>query len=202
MTLALIDTSTANIASVRYALNRLGAEPVLAATPGEAARAEKLVLPGVGAAGPAMRALEASGWADALRTDTRPLLGVCLGMQLLFGESDEDSAGGGPVPLLGLVPGRVERLDPAGAGPWPHMGWNTLDFVPGSDPLTEGIEPGAHVYFVHGFYVPEGPATVATATYGPRISAIVRHGHVAGCQFHPERSGAVGARILSNFIRG
>lgn len=202
MTLALIDTSTANIASVRYALNRLGVEPVLASTPEDAAGASKLVLPGVGAAGPAMRALELSGWAEALRNDTRPLLGVCLGMQLLFGESDEDSGAGGPVPLLSLVPGRVERLDPAGAGPWPHMGWNTLGFTPGSDPLLEGIEPGAHVYFVHGFYVPEGPATLATTTYGTRISAIVRQGHVAGCQFHPERSGKVGARILHNFIKG
>ena len=97
MTLALIDTSTANIASVRYALNRLGVEPVLASTPEDAAGASKLVLPGVGAAGPAMRALELSGWAEALRNDTRPLLGVCLGMQLLFGESDEDSGAGGPV---------------------------------------------------------------------------------------------------------
>ncbi|MBV5257946.1 imidazole glycerol phosphate synthase subunit HisH [Synechococcus moorigangaii CMS01] len=202
MTLALIDTSTANIASVRYALNRLGVEPVLAATPGEAAGAKKLILPGVGAAGPAMRALERSGWADALRNDTRPLLGVCLGMQLLFGESDEDSGTGNPVCLLGLIPGRVERLAPSDAGPWPHMGWNTLSFSPGSDPLLTGIEEGAHVYFVHGFYVPEGASTLATTSYGARISAMVRHGHIAGCQFHPERSGAVGARILSNFIKG
>ncbi|MGP1276503.1 MAG: imidazole glycerol phosphate synthase subunit HisH [Caulobacterales bacterium] len=202
MTLALIDTSTANIASVRYALERLGVEPVLASTPQEAAGAKRLILPGVGAAGPAMRALEASGWADALRNDTRPLLGVCLGMQLLFGQSAEDSGQGGPVSLLGLVPGSIERLDPAGAGPWPHMGWNTLEFDAGSDPLLEGIEPGAHVYFVHGFYAPAGPATIAQTGYGARISAMVRHGHVAGCQFHPERSGAVGARILSNFVRG
>lgn len=201
MTLALIDTSTANIASVRYALNRLGVDPLLASTPGEAAGATKLILPGVGAAGPAMRALEASGWADALRSDTRPLLGVCLGMQLLFGESEEDGGAGNPVPLLGLVPGRVERLAPSDAGPWPHMGWNTLSFLRGIDPLLEGVETGSHVYFVHGFYVPEGPATLATTTYGARISAIVRQGHVAGCQFHPERSGKVGARILHNFIK-
>lgn len=202
MTLALIDTSTANIASVRYALNRLGVEPVLAATPGEAARADKLVLPGVGAAGPAMRALERSGWAEKLRADTRPLLGVCLGMQLLFEDSAEDSGRGGRVPLLGLIPGSVIRLDPQGAGPWPHMGWNTLDEIAAGEPLTAGIEPGTHMYFVHGFYVPAGPHTIASTNYGARITAIAKRGHVAGCQFHPERSGKAGAQILSNFIKG
>jgi imidazole glycerol-phosphate synthase subunit HisH len=129
MTLAIIDTSTANIASVRFALERLGVEPVLAAEPWQAEGATRLILPGVGAAGPAMARLDASGWADALRRETRPVLGVCLGMQLLFEHSDESDCAG-----LGLIPGRVVRLDPGADGPWPHMGWNTLETV------REGLE--------------------------------------------------------------
>lgn len=202
MTLALIDTSTANIASVRFALERLGVDPILARDPDEARHAEKLILPGVGAAGPAMAALEKGGWAETLRSDTRPLLGVCLGMQLLFEDSAEDSGRGGRVPLLGLIPGSVIRLDPSGAGPWPHMGWNTLEDIAGDEPLTAGIEAGTRMYFVHGFYVPAGPHTVASTRYGARITAIARRGHVAGCQFHPERSGKTGAQILANFIKG
>lgn len=202
MTLALIDTSTANIASVRFALERLGRVPILARDPDEARHADKLILPGVGAAGPAMAALEKSGWAEKLRADTRPLLGVCLGMQLLFEDSAEDSGRGAPVPLLGLIPGSVIRLDPAGMGPWPHMGWNTLEDVAAEEPLTAGIEAGTRMYFVHGFYVPAGPHTVASTAYGARITAIARRGHVAGCQFHPERSGKAGAQVLANFIKG
>lgn len=202
MTLALIDTSTANIASVRFALERLGVTPILARDPDEARGAEKLILPGVGAAGPAMAALEKSGWAETLRSDTRPLLGVCLGMQLLFEDSAEDSGRGGRVPLLGLIPGSVIRLDPSGAGPWPHMGWNTLDEIAAGEPLTAGIEAGTRMYFVHGFYVPAGAHTVASTRYGARITAIARRGHVAGCQFHPERSGKAGAQVLANFIKG
>jgi glutamine amidotransferase len=195
MTTAIIDTSTANIASVRYALERLDAPYVLARTPDDAGVCDRLILPGVGAAGPAMHRLELTGWVDALRRETRPLLGVCLGMQLLFehsGESDCD--------LLGLIPGRIEKLDPGEAGPWPHMGWNTLtDFTDG-EVLLEGISERERVYFVHGFYAPVGDHTVAQTRYGPAITAIARKGRVAGCQFHPERSADVGARILKNFL--
>ena len=121
MTTAIIDTSTANIASVRYALERLDARYRLAETPDEAQDCDRIILPGVGAAGPAMKRLRATGWASALQTDQRPLLGVCLGMQLLFDYSEESDC-----EMLGLIPGRIERLDPGDAGPWPHMGWNTL----------------------------------------------------------------------------
>jgi glutamine amidotransferase len=197
MTTAIIDTSTANIASVRYALERLDAPYVLAGSPDEAAACDRLILPGVGAAGPAMARLRQTGWADALQAETRPLLGVCLGMQMLFEHSDESDCA-----LLGLIPGRVARLDPGEAGPWPHMGWNTLDEIDADEPLLAGVQPGAHVYFVHGFYVPVGPHTVASTYYGAPITAIARKGHVAGCQFHPERSADVGARILSNFVKG
>lgn len=195
MTAAIIDTSTANIASVRYALERLNAPYTLARTPQDAQGCDRLILPGVGAAGPAMQALRANGWAAALKQEQRPLLGVCLGMQLLFEWSEE-----GDCALLGLIPGRVERLDPGEAGPWPHMGWNTLtDFAP-SEPLLEGVEEGERVYFVHGFFIPPNAATVAQTHYGADITAMARAGTVAGCQFHPERSGRVGARILQNFL--
>ena len=197
MTLALIDTSTANIASVRYALERLEAPYVLARTPGEAEGCDRLVLPGVGAAGAAMKTLDASGWSHALRAETRPVLGLCLGMQLLFDWSAESDCA-----LLGLIPGRIERLDPGEDGPWPHMGWNALEDFAKGEPLLAGLSPGERVYFVHGFYAPTGDYTVASARYGASITAMARRTNVAGCQFHPERSAGVGARILKNFING
>lgn len=197
MTTGLIDTSTANIASVRYALERLGAPYVLAETPDKAQDCDRLILPGVGAAGAAMKTLNASGWSDRLRHETRPLLGVCLGMQLLFDWSDESECA-----LLGLIPGRVERLDPGDAGPWPHMGWNALEGLSADEPLLAGVSAGERVYFVHGFYIAPGDHAVATTQYGEAITAIARRGGVAGCQFHPERSAGVGAQILSNFLKG
>lgn len=197
MTVGLIDTSTANIASVRYALERRNAPYKLAATPAEADGCDRLILPGVGAAGAAMNRLDASGWSDQLRAETRPVLGLCLGMQLLFDWSAESDRR-----LLGLIPGRVERLDPGSAGPWPHMGWNALEDFKPDEPLLQGLKPGERVYFVHGFYVPVGAHTVATARYGEPVTAIARRGRIAGCQFHPERSSDVGARILSNFLKG
>ena len=197
MTTAIIDTSTANIASVRYALERLGARYRLTETPEEAQECDRIILPGVGAAGPAMKRLIATGWAQALRKDQRPLLGVCLGMQLLYDYSAESDC-----EMLGLIPGRIERLDPGADGPWPHMGWNTLTPIKSDEPLLEGVPAGAHVYFVHGFYAPIGAHTDASTRYGTRITAIARKGHVAGCQFHPERSAKTGAQILTNFVKG
>lgn len=197
MTTALIDTSTANIASVRYALERLDAPYVLARTPEDAQGCDRLILPGVGAAGAAMKTLDASGWSDALRAERRPVLGLCLGMQLLFDWSAESDCA-----LLGLIPGRIERLDPGTAGPWPHMGWNALEEFGDGEPLLVGLNSGERVYFVHGFYAPVGDYTMASARYGVPVTAIARRGNVAGCQFHPERSAGVGARILSNFLKG
>jgi glutamine amidotransferase len=195
MTTAIIDTSTANIASVRYALERLQAPYVLARTPYEAGPCDRLILPGVGAAGPAMTRLEMTGWAQALRGELRPILGVCLGMQLLFDYSVESGRD-----LLGLIPGRIEKLDPGEAGPWPHIGWNTLTDFAAGEVLLKGVSERDRAYFVHGFYAPAGDHTVALTRYGPSITAIARKGHVAGCQFHPERSSDVGARILKNFL--
>lgn len=194
MTIGLIDTGCANLASVRFALERAGHAYRVAALPGEAEDCDRLILPGVGSAAPAMAQLNASGWAEALRSDERPLIGICLGMQLLFERSQE-----GDVDCLGLVPGRIEKLPPEPGLVWPHMGWNTLDTVASDEALLAGIDAGTHVYFVHGFFAPESASTRATTRYGADISAVVRHGHVAGCQFHPERSAKAGARILKNF---
>ena len=197
MTTAIIDTTTANIASVRYALERLGARYRLTETPDEASDCDRIILPGVGAAGPAMKRLIATGWAQALKRDQRPLLGVCLGMQLLFDYSVESEC-----EMLGLIPGRIDRLDPGADGPWPHMGWNTLTPLKSDEPLLQGVETGAHVYFVHGFYAPLSAHTSASTQYGTAVTAIARKGHVAGCQFHPERSAKTGAQILTNFVKG
>ncbi len=192
--IAIIDTSTANIASVRFALERLGVSPALARDPDEACEAERLILPGVGAAGPAMRTLTERGWSEVLRRRERPVLGLCLGMQLLFQRSAEDGAA-----LLGLIPGEIQRLEPGEAGPWPHMGWNALDDFAVDEPLLNGVSPGERVYFVHGYHAPVGAWTRASAHYGAPLTAIAREGEAAGCQFHPERSSRVGARILANF---
>lgn len=194
MRIGLIDTGCANIASVRFGLERAGLDYEVVREPDETGDCDRLILPGVGAAGPAMERLRERGWPEAFRADDRPLLGICLGMQMLFESSAE-----GEAECLGLLPGRVEKLPRADGLVWPHMGWNALEGFAADEPLLQGVAPGSHAYFVHGFYVPAGAATRARCEYGTGISAIVRSGHVAGCQFHPERSGAVGARILSNF---
>jgi glutamine amidotransferase len=194
MTIAIIDTGCANLASVGFALERLGQPFMVTQYPGEAAGCDRLVLPGVGAAGPAMARLVKSGWSMALKQDRRSLLGICLGMQLLFERSEEGDVSG-----LGLLPGRVKRLVPGPGEVWPHMGWNTLQRLCPGEPLLDGIEAGSHAFFVHGYYVPDCGLSVASCEYGDGLSALVRSGSITGCQFHPERSGTVGARILQNF---
>ena len=184
-----------NVASVQFALERLGATVRLTADPGEVASAERLILPGVGAAGYAMERLSDLGLVEPIRAFQRPLLGVCLGQQLLFGTSEE----GGGVPLLGLIPGTVRRMEPAPDRPIPHMGWSRLSTVR-TDPLLQGVGPDAWAYFVHSYVCPDGEATLARADYGGPVPAVVRSANRWGCQFHPERSAAAGARILQNFL--
>ncbi|WP_332679046.1 imidazole glycerol phosphate synthase subunit HisH [Brevundimonas sp.] len=184
-----------NVASVRFALERLGAEVRLTADPVEVAAAERLILPGVGAAAYAMSRLHDLQLVEPIRAFRRPLLGVCLGQQLLFDASDE----GGGTAMLGLIPGRVTALAPGANLPVPHMGWSRLSQIR-DDPLLEGVGDGAYTYFVHGFVCPDGPATLARADYGGPVPAVVRAGNRWGCQFHPERSAAAGARILKNFL--
>ena len=183
-----------NIASIRFALERLGARVRLADDAAAVAEAERLILPGVGSAGYAMARLAQRGLVEAVRAFPRPLLGVCLGQQLLFGKSEESGA-----PLLGLIPGTVRRLEPGPGLPVPHMGWSRLS-PDREDPLLEGVTGGDRAYFVHGFVCPDGPATLARADYGGPVPAVVRSANRWGCQFHPERSSALGARILKNFL--
>lgn len=184
-----------NTASVQFALERLGATVRLTDDAVAINEAERLILPGVGAAAYAMDRLSTLGLVEPIRQFSRPLLGVCLGQQLLFETSDE----GRPVPLLGLIPGAVRRLEPGPGLPVPHMGWSRLTTVR-DDPLLAGVEDGAYAYFVHGFVCPDGPATLARADYGGPVPAVVRNGNRWGCQFHPERSAGAGARILRNFL--
>ncbi len=192
---AVVDSGGANIGSVTYALERLGAAPRLTADRGDVLAADRVVLPGVGAAAAGMRRLRDNGLDDVLREVEAPLLGVCLGMQLLLERSEED----GGVPCLGLVPGEVRALPPAPGVRVPHMGWNTLDDL-ADDPLLAGVGPGERAYFVHSFAAPTGPCTLASTTHGTTFSAVVRSGLRWGAQFHPERSADVGARLLRNFM--
>lgn len=194
--IAIIDSGGANIASVRFALERLGVDSVLTADPAVISAAERVILPGVGAAPVAMAQLARAGLVECIRGLTQPVLGICLGMQLLFERSEE-----GDTPLLGLVGGTCSAFDPGMGLTVPHMGWNRL--LPrgeGRHPLLSGVEDGAHVYFVHSYAAPVSADTVASCSYGVDFTALVARGNFMGAQFHPERSGPVGARILGNFL--
>ena len=191
---AIIDSGGANLASLQYALDRLGARSVVTADPQVIAAAPRVLLPGVGAAADAMRRLGQAGLVEGIRALGVPVLGICLGMQLLYERSEE-----GDTRCLGIVPGSVQRLVSIPGRPVPHMGWNSLEPL-SPDPLLAGIAPGDYVYFVHGYAAPLGPHTIAAVDYGTRLTAAVRRGNFRGVQFHPERSAAVGARLLQNFL--
>jgi glutamine amidotransferase len=181
---AIVDLGASNTASMRFALERLGVRARLVQTPEQVGEAERLILPGVGHAAFVMGRIEALGLAEAIPAFSRPLLGVCLGMQLLY---------------EGTAEGEVAALEAAPDRPVPHMGWNRLARL-ADHPLLDGVPDGAHVYFVHSYAAgPNGPAVAAT-DYGGRFAAVAARGTVMGTQFHPERSGAVGARILENFL--
>jgi glutamine amidotransferase len=194
MEVAVVKLGIGNTASVAFALERAGARVVLTDDPAVVVDAERVVLPGVAAAGCAMTRLRELDLLDTLRTFPRPLLGVCLGQQLLYEESEEDDAS-----ALGRIEGRVRHLAAEPERPVPHMGWNQLD-IRRPDPILDGVSDGDFVYFAHSFACPVGPATLASTDYGETFSAVVRRGQAWGCQFHPERSSAVGARLLRNFL--
>ena len=191
----IIDSGGANLASLQFALERLGARARVSSDVDEIAAAGRLILPGVGSARDAMQRLDRARLVEPLRRCTRPLLGICLGMQLLFQLSAE-----GSTPGLGVLGGTVERLQARRGRPVPHMGWNQL-VVKAPDPLLEGIVAGDYVYFVHSYAAPPSRVTLATTEYGEELSAVVRSGNFWGAQFHPERSGSIGARLLENFLR-
>lgn len=194
MDLAVIDAGGANLGSVCYAFERLGVAPRIVRDADGLAGADRIVLPGVGAAAPAMAMLRERGFEAALRTSTVPLLGICLGMQLLYESSEE-----GDTDCLGMIPGHVRRMRPGAGVRIPHMGWNALRHA-SSNALLEGVPDGAPAYFVHAFSAPVDADTLATTSHGATFAAVVRHGVRVGMQFHPERSSATGARLLQNFI--
>ena len=197
MSLIIVDTGCANLSSVKFAFERLDISVFISQKPSEIGSADKVLIPGVGAAPYAMQKITERGLLDTLRSLTQPTLGICLGMQLLFERLTE---GGEDISGLGLIPGRVGALDTK-AAPSPHMGWNSINITKAA-PLLNGINEGDYAYFVHSYAVPLGEYTIASTTYGETFSAIVQHKNVSGCQFHPERSSAVGAKILENFAKG
>lgn len=191
----IIASGGANIASLEFALERLGCRPRLSADAGSISRATHVILPGVGAAVDAMARLESQGLAQLIPELRQPLLGICLGMQLLFERSAEGDTQG-----LGILPGEVGRLVAAPGRPVPHMGWNTLEAA-SPDPLLRDIAAGEHFYFVHSFAARPSDTTLATTDYGGALVAIAGRDNFRGVQFHPERSGPAGARLLANFLR-
>ncbi len=191
MKLVIVDVGCGNIGSVAISLERFGIAPVVTGAAEEIAAADKVVLPGVGAAGYAMEQIGARGLAPVLRALRQPALGICLGMQILFEGSDEEDTA-----CLGLMPGRVRKLEPAAGRPVPHMGWSRIE-VRDED---VGLRSGDYVYFAHSFACDPGPETVASADYGRPIPAVVRSGNWLGAQFHPERSGEAGARFLRRWL--
>lgn len=198
MRIALIDYGAGNLRSAARALAEAGTSPQIVTDPGGLRGADAIVVPGVGAFGPAMARLEAARLVDPIRDAARGgtmLVGICLGMQLLFDESDE----GGRTSGFGLLAGVVRRLPPGVKVP--HMGWNTLE-ARAPDPLFEGLPGVPFVYFVHSYVVaPADPRTiVAETTYGVRFPSVVRQGAVWGLQFHPEKSSRTGAGLLRNLV--
>jgi glutamine amidotransferase len=192
MNLVIVDVGCGNIGSVGIAFERFGLSPAISGDAQTIASADKVILPGVGAAGYAMEQIRARGLADVLKRLTQPVLGICLGMQLLFARSQEEDTD-----CLGIIPGQVRRLSAAPGMPVPHMGWSTLDVADEGI----GLASGDYVYFAHSFACDDGPWTIASADYGRRIPAAVRASNFLGAQFHPERSGEAGARFLREFLQ-
>ena len=196
--IAIVDYGIGNLGSVTKGFRHVGADVRLTGEPEVLRRASALVLPGDGAFGATMAEIERRGLVPILHEAVEagvPLLGICIGMQVLFEESEEHGRFQG----LGLLPGRVRRF---GDGlPVPHMGWNHLH-PEVSHPLLEGLPDGAHVYFVHSFFCDAAPEVViASSDYGRGFAAVVGRERVLGVQFHPEKSQAVGLRIVANFVR-
>lgn len=191
---AIIDGGGANIASLRFALERLGRDSVLTSDPAVIRAASHVILPGVGAARAAMDRLRATGLDQLIPVLSQPVLGICLGMQLLFEASEEDDAR-----CLGILQGTARRFEAAPGRPVPHMGWNQLHRCADA-PLLQGIAEASYCYFVHSYALPVTPATLATASYGREFAAVAAQGNFLAAQFHPERSGATGATLLRNFL--
>ena len=199
--IAVVDVCSGNLRSVERGIARAGGDVVVTRDAEVVRRADKIVVPGQGAFGVFMRGLVERGLGDAVReaiAGGRPFLGICLGMQVLFDSSEEQ----GPCAGLGIVPGRVVRIVPSESHiKVPHIGWNRIA-QPRPDPMLDGVDSGAHVYFDHSYHaVPDDPSLVALDTdHGIRLTAAIRRGNIFACQFHPEKSQSVGLQILRNFV--
>jgi glutamine amidotransferase len=191
----IIGSCGANLASLGFALERLGVEAPVTTDPERVRSATHVILPGVGAAGAAMSRLAADGLVDVVPALEQPVLGICLGMQLLFKGSDEDD-----VKCLGVIDAQASFLPQSPSLPVPQMGWNRVEPVAPSV-LLAGVDPGAYAYFIHSYALPLGAYTRAVTHYGVPFSAVVEQRNFYGTQFHPERSSAMGARILDNFLK-
>ena len=191
--IAVIDYDTGNLRSVANALGRLGAEYTLTSSPDEIRSADRVLLPGVGEASSAMAKLRERGLVDVIRSLTQPVLGICIGVQLLCRHSEENDT-----ECLGIFENEVRRFDLPGLKV-PHMGWNSINGL--RTPLFDGIDEGAYVYYVHSFAPTLNADTIATTEYGIPFSAAIARGNFFGTQFHPEKSASVGERLLQNFLK-
>jgi glutamine amidotransferase len=198
---AIIDYDAGNIKSVENAVRFLGHEVIVTSNAEEILSADHIILPGVGAFGDAMKRLNKAGLEETIRQAVDreiPFLGICLGLQLIFEESEESPG----VKGLGLLPGRIRRIPEGGGRKVPQIGWNDLSF-PRSSRLFAGIPEGSYVYFVHSYYLEAGDSSdvAARTEYGVSIDAAVEHGRLFACQFHPEKSERIGMQILENFLK-
>ena len=195
METVIVNSGCANIASVKFAFERLGANVNVSSDLQEISKADRVILPGVGTFDFAMSGLIKNQLINAIKSLSQPVLGICLGMQLYFEGSAEGVAQG-----LGLAKGMADKFLSEPNLPVPHMGWNQLENL-SDDPLLKGLDEGSYVYFVHSYFIPLGETTLAETTYGTTFSASVRKENFWVCQFHPERSSDVGATILNNFLK-
>jgi len=193
----IVDTGCANLSSVKFAVERLGFNVTITDDIALIKAADKVIFPGVGSAKHAMTNIIDKGLVTTLQNLTQPVLGFCLGMQLMTRSSTEGSKNA-VIDCLGMIPTKVEPLNAQG-NRLPHMGWNTLTKV-ANHPVLKGINIDDYFYFVHSFAVPINEYTLASCEYGSEFSAIIGKDNFIGCQFHPERSGALGSKIIQNFL--
>jgi len=192
--LAIVNSGGANIASLLFAFERLGVDAELTTDAATIRTAERVLLPGVGAARDAMDRLRKADLIDVIRELTQPVLGICLGMQLLCEASEEEN-----VDCLGIIPGVAARMRVSDDCPVPNMGWCATR-MPGMHPLLDGIDDGSYFYYLHSYALPVSAYTIASARHSDEFSAIVGRDNFVAAQFHPERSSSSGAKLLSNFV--
>ena len=197
MRTVIIDYNAGNIRSVCFALERLGVNPILSNDPEQIQAADKVIFPGVGEAGSTMRYLRQSGLDIVIKSLKQPVLGICLGMQLLCEHSEE-----GNTECLGIIPQKVLKFVPKAMEKVPHVGWNTINQTPDylHHPLFNQIEKDSYVYFVHSYYVENGAYSIAHSDYVLNFSAALQKDNFYAAQFHPEKSGAIGEQLLKNFL--